>query len=60
MNKTKEVNLHDEFSAKVWVDEWMKTISKNPSIPTDRGTMLGWFANAIMAGYDYANRMSDE
>ena len=50
----KEVNLLNEFSAEVWVREWMKTIKKHPEIPTDEGTMLGWFANAIMTGYDYA------
>ncbi len=51
---SKDINLSGEFSAEVWVDEWMKTIKKKPSIPTDEGTMLSWFANAIMAGYDHA------
>jgi hypothetical protein len=32
----------------------MRITKENPSIPTDEGTMLGWFANAIMAGYDHA------
>jgi len=49
-----EVNLSGEFKAEVWVEEWMKTTKKKPSIPTEWGTMLGWFANAIMAGYDHA------
>jgi hypothetical protein len=40
----------------VWAAEWLKTISKTPSIATDEGTMIGWFANAIMAGYDEAER----
>ena len=56
-----EVNLHDTFDARVWVQEWMKAIEKNPSIPTDEGTMLAWFANAIMAGHDYLYRgMAEE
>lgn len=35
--------------ARVWVEEFAK---QYPEI--DRGTMLGWFANAIMAGFDTA------
>ena len=54
MDNKKEINLTVEFDALIWVDEWLKTIEKNPSIPTDEGTMLAWFANAIMAGYDHA------
>ncbi len=54
---TKEkVNLNDTFDAVIWAEEWFKTIKENPSIPTDRGTMISWFANAIMAGYDHAYR----
>jgi len=50
------INLPQEFDAKVWVSEWMRITKENPGIPTDEGAMLGWFANAIMAGYDhYAN-----
>jgi hypothetical protein len=40
--------------ARVWVEKWMEHLKKDPSIATDEGTMLGWFANAIMAGYDTA------
>jgi hypothetical protein len=40
--------------AKIWTEKWMETIAENPNIPTDEGTMIGWFANAIMAGYDTA------
>lgn len=42
--------------ARVWATEWLETISKNPSIPTDKETMVTWFSNAIMAGYDEAKR----
>ena len=48
--------LCGEFSAKVWAEEFVKSVKKNPKIATDEGTMLGWFANAIMAGYDKANQ----
>jgi transcription elongation factor Elf1 len=40
-----------EFEAKVWVSEWMKSIKNDRSIATSEATMLGWFSNAIMAGY---------
>lgn len=37
-----------------WADEWLKTIAEHPEVPFDRAAMIGWFANAIMAGYDTA------
>ena len=40
------------FDADVWVDAWMEAIDKNPQIPFDRQTMTGWFANALMRGFD--------
>jgi hypothetical protein len=49
-----KVNLHDTIDAEVWVQEWLSAVEKNPSIPTDGGAMLSWFANALMAGYDHA------
>ncbi len=42
------------MDAREWAQEWMATIAENPSIPHDYETMVGWFANAIMAGYDTA------
>lgn len=38
--------------AQVWAREFVKLVNKNPSIATDEGTMLTWFATAIMSGYD--------
>lgn len=49
-------NLIGEFDAEVWANQWLEVIAKNPTIPTDKGTMIGWFANAIMAGYDKGRR----
>jgi hypothetical protein len=49
-------DLIGETDAQVWVKQWLETISENPSIPTDEGTMISWFANAIMAGYDQGRR----
>lgn len=42
------------MDAHVWAKKWMETIQEHPDIPTDEGTMIGWFANAIMAGWDAA------
>lgn len=44
------------FDARVWAQEFVKVVKKNPSISTDEGTMIGWFANAIMSGWDEAHR----
>jgi len=46
-------DLTGNFNAKIWVEEWMKAIKENPTIPTDEDAMFGWFANAIMTGYDF-------
>ena len=42
------------MDARTWAKEWLNAIAENPSIPHDYEAMLGWFANAIMAGYDTA------
>lgn len=39
----------ETMDAKVWADEFCKRNSAS-----DHATMLGWFANAIMIGYDTA------
>lgn len=44
-----EVKLNDCFDARVWAKEFCKL-----NTASDEGTMISWFANAIMAGYDYA------
>lgn len=41
------------IDAQAWAKEFLRL---NPSIGIDEGTMIGWFANAIMSGYDYALR----
>ena len=53
---TTATELHQNIDARVWADEWLRVIAENPTIPTDRETMQGWFANAIMAGYDAGHR----
>lgn len=42
------------MDAQVWARKWLEITKDNPEIATDEGAMIGWFANAIMAGYDSA------
>lgn len=54
------VKLQGEFDAAVWTDAFLATVAEHPELPTDWGAMVGWFANAIMAGYDHAYRTIPE
>ena len=45
---------HDSFDAMVWAKSFVAHVERNPSIPSDVGTMLAWFAGALMRGYDEA------
>lgn len=42
------------MDAQEWTREWRKTLTEHPNIANDDAAMVGWFANAIMAGYDAA------
>lgn len=42
------------MDARVWAQKWLETVKERPEVATDEGAMIGWFANAIMAGYDAA------
>jgi hypothetical protein len=48
------IALVGEFDARVWARYFVATVRHIPEIATDEETMLGWFASAIMAGYDRA------
>lgn len=50
----KKDRFPQSMDAQLWAQKWMETIQEHPDIPNDEGTMIGWFANAIMAGYDAA------
>lgn len=56
--------LHSTMDARVWTEEFFNTIRKNGWLvdkSLDEGLMIGWFANAIMCGWDIAHqRMSEE
>ena len=49
------VNLADCFDAQVWAEEFCKRFNN-----MDKDVMIGWFANAIMAGYDNNARKQNE
>lgn len=47
-----EIELYGEFDARVWAQQFLKI---NPDCGVDEGSLIGWFANAIMTGYDRAH-----
>lgn len=47
------------MDAQVWARKWLEITTDKPEIATDEGAMIGWFANAIMAGYDTATLVSN-
>ena len=54
-------SIHSNPDATTWADLFLETF---PNCGADRDTMVGWFANAIMAMYDWKDRqqkpLSDE
>lgn len=52
--------LIGEFDAGVWAEVWLETIKAHPGVPTDEGAMLGWFANALMSGYDRGRHVEQQ
>jgi len=46
-----------EFDASKWADEFMRLFGQRLQ-DVDEGLMLGWFANAIMTGFDEGVRRS--
>jgi len=55
MKKERDI-LVGQFDARIWAKEFVKTVKNKPEIATDEDTMIGWFANAIMAGFDKAKQ----
>jgi hypothetical protein len=44
--------LHTNPDARAWADYFMACKEYNPAIANDPKTMVGWFANAMMAALD--------
>lgn len=49
-------HLHEDMDALRWTREFMENNPNAFRAEIDEGTMLGWFSNAIMCGFDEANR----
>lgn len=54
-----DVDLTQETDAMVWTKEFTR-ICKEKGFQLDEGWMLGWFSNAIMAGWDARARKTQE
>lgn len=48
----KEMDFTQSMNAREWAHAFVTYVKQNPGIPTDEETMVGWFANAIMRGWD--------
>ena len=55
MNRQPQANHYPsgEFDAQKWAEEFARIF---PDGRPDTGTMIGWFANALMTGYDHGRR----
>lgn len=49
-----EVKLYDTMDAQVWAKEFLR-INSERLAHLDESDMIGWFANAIMCGWDHAH-----
>jgi hypothetical protein len=47
-------DFSQSVDATIWAAEFVKRAKADATFATDEGTMLAWFANAIMRGYDAA------
>jgi len=44
--------IYRSFDARDWARAFVAHVQTNPAIATDQDTMVTWFANALMRGYD--------
>lgn len=49
-------NLVGNFDGSHWASEFKILLDLKPELATDTGYLTGWFANAIMTGYDKAKQ----
>ena len=50
------VDLHKTTDALVWAQEFVRIMEENCLLNVNVEIMTGWFANAIMVGYDWGVR----
>jgi hypothetical protein len=55
------VKLHETTDAHVWAEEFCRVFGERvPALKGKRDWVQGWFANAIMAGYDAGRRDAEK
>ena len=53
-SKQDDFSLYGQMDASIWAKEFIKMIEGNLNRAKDIDILRGWFANAIMTGYDKA------
>jgi hypothetical protein len=46
------VDFTQSFDARDWARAFVEHVTAQPTIATDEGTLIAWFANALMRGWD--------
>lgn len=49
-------HLNEDLDARRWAREFNEVMAKEECCKLDEGLLVGWFANAIMCGFDEAKR----
>lgn len=49
-----------QIAGRDWANLWFEAVKAHPEIATSRDAMAAWFANAVMAGHDEAERRAAE
>jgi hypothetical protein len=53
-----DTKFAESFDARDWASAFVYRARRDPLFATDEGTVIGWFANALMRGFDeHANRV---
>jgi hypothetical protein len=48
--------LQSTMDARIWAKEFIRIYEKNDRLGVDKELMTGWFANAIMVGFDFGQK----
>jgi hypothetical protein len=55
-----DTKFTESFDARDWATAFVERARRDPLFTTDEGTMIGWFANALMRGYEEHGRRLSE
>ena len=58
-SQSQDAAFTQSFDAVDWARAFVAHVTANPAIATDEGTMIGWFANALMRGWDERARRDE-